>query len=388
MNRTSIGPKSHSRKIGWLCVAALAVVGFCSSGCEDANVKQLQSIQASQAAGKEKRDAIREAFRYLPQLLRMDRKAALREIRYQLNSWSLSVTTPPEWKSAGLLESISGSLRTIDFSNRMTKLEFDEPECEFLLQCQMMNDVSKWVLDRPYQDKLFSAWLEKQKTVLPSDQWNRLEKTLKLFDWAVCNVAISGQAKDVERLTTNSEMPLDDTAPIYRQLPWQTMMFGRGETWQRARVFTQLAFVQGIDSVVLALPSESGATENASLRLWCIGVPIGNELYLFEPQWGLPIPSQTSDGVATLREAKENPAVLRRAKLPGRFEYPVEQKDLGSLIALLDVEPFTVGRTMYTLEKSLTGDNRVRISVNADDFESKLVADEFIQVANRAKINL
>ncbi len=374
MNRTSIRPRTHSRQVGWLCIAALATVGICSSGCEDANVKRMQTIQASQAAGKEKRDAIREAFRYLPQLLRMDRKAALREIRYQLNSWSLSVTTPPEWKSAGLLESISGSLRTIDFSNRMTKLEFDEPECEFLLQCQMMNDVSKWVLDRPYQDKLFSSWLEKQKTVLPTDQWNKLEKSLKLFDWAVCNIAISGQAKDVERLATNSEMPLDDSAPIYRQLPWQTMMFGRGETWQRARVFTQLAFVQGIDSVVLALPSESGATENASLRLWCIGVPIGNELYLFEPQWGLPIPSQAGDGVATLREAKENPAVLRRAKLPGRFEYPVEQKDLASLIALLDVEPFTVGRTMYTLEKSLTGDNRVRISVNADDFETKLNA--------------
>jgi tetratricopeptide (TPR) repeat protein len=340
--------------------------------CEDSNTKRLQDFQARQASSKERRDSIREAFRYLPQLMRMDRKAALREIRYQLNVWSQSVVTPPEWKPAGMLESVSPELRTISFSKRMSKLEFDEPECEFLLQCQMLKDVGKWVLDLPYGDKLFSKWLEQQKSVMPADDWLRLETAMKLFDWTVCNVAIEGQAKDVERLVTNSELPVNDTGANYRQLPWQTMMFGHGETWQRARVFTQLAFMQGIDCVVLALPSETGATENASLRLWCVGVPIGKELYLFEPQWGLPFPSQSSDGVATLREAKENPAVMRRAKLPGRFEYPVEQKDLSRLIALADVEPFTVGRTMYTLERSLTGENRLRISLDADEFEKKL----------------
>lgn len=372
MNRPSLHPNFSTLNPTRFRLALTALVCLMSFGCEDASTKRMQQIQARQSVAKEKRDSIRDAFRYLPQLIRQDRKAALHEIQYQLNAWSQSVTTPPDWKAASLLESIPGSLRTIDFSKRMTQLSFGEPECEFLLQCQMMRDTSKWVLDRPYRDLLFKKWLDQQKSVLSESEWLKLESCMKLFDWAVCNVAIEGQPKDVERLVTNSEMPLNDTAPIYRQLPWQTMMFARGDTWERARVFTQLAFAQGIDSVVLALPSESGATENASLRLWCIGVPIDKELYLFEPQWGLPIPSQANDGIATLREAKENPAVLRRAKLPGRFDYPVEQKDLASLIALVDVEPFTVGRTMYTLERSLTGENRVRVSMNADAFEERI----------------
>lgn len=342
-------------------------------GCEDKNNARMQQIQARQAQGKERRDSIREAFRYLPQLIRMDRTAALKEIRYQLNTWSKSVVEPDSWKSAGLLDSVSGSLRTIDFSKRMTKLEFGEPECEYLLQCQMMQEVSKWVIERPYRDPLFNPWLIQQKSVLAVDDWNQLETTLKLFDWAMCNVGIDGQANDALRLVSNSELPIDDKAPTYRQLPWQTMMFARGDTWERARVFTQLAFIQGIDCVVLALPSLSGATENASLRLWCVAVPIGGELYLFEPQWGLPIPSQSGDGIATLREAKQNPAVLRRARLPGRFdEYPVSQTDLKNLIALIDLEPFAVGRTMHTLERSITGENRVRLSMDADAFEEKL----------------
>ncbi len=378
MNRAHLFPilKSPSlQKFLFGCMALSSVVG--GVGCEDQNAKRLQDIQVKLGQNKEKRDAIREAFRYLPQLIRQDRSAAMKGIRTDLNYWSKNVVESDSWKPSALLESVSGKLRTIDFSTRMNKLEFGEPECEFLLQCQMMKDVGKWVVERPYRDSLFTHWLESQKTVLTADDWNQLETTLKLFDWSVCNVGIEGQSKDAMRLVTNSELPYNDSAPTYRQLPWQTMMFGRGDTWERARVFTQLAFIQGIDCVVLALPSLSGATENASLRLWCIGVPIGGELYLFEPQWGLPIPIQSKDGIATLREAKENPDILRRAKLPGRFEeYPVTQADLKNLVALIDAEPFALGRTMHTLERSITGENRVRLSMDTDALEKRLTKIE------------
>ncbi len=378
MNRTHLFPNLKSpslQKFLFSCMALSSVVG--GVGCEDQNAKRLQNIQVKLGQNKEKRDAIREAFRYLPQLIRLDRSTAMKGIRTDLNYWSKNVVESDSWKPSALLESISGKLRTIDFSTRMNKLEFGEPECEFLLQCQMMKEVGKWVVERPYRDSLFTHWLESQKTALASDDWNQLETTLKLFDWTVCNVGIEGQSKDAMRLVTNSEMPYNDSAPTYRQLPWQTMMFGRGDTWERARVFTQLAFIQGIDCVVLALPSLSGATENSSLRLWCIGVPIGGELYLFEPQWGLPIPIQSKEGIATLREAKENPDVLRRAKLPGRFEeYPITQADLKNLVALIDAEPFALGRTMHTLERSITGENRVRLSMDTDALEQRLTKME------------
>jgi hypothetical protein len=352
-------------------LAMAAALGF-PTGCTDGSAKRLESFQTSQAAGKEKRDSIKEAFRYLPQLIRLDRSAALREIQYQMNTWSKSAKALDSWKAPEMLQTVPVALRTLDLAKRLDKLEFGEPECEYLLQCQMLTKLSKWVLDRPYRDRLFLAWLQKKKETFSADDWNQLEITLKLFDWTVCNVGVDGQPNDVEKLVSYPESPLSDTAPVYRQLPWQTLMFARGDVWQRARVFTQLAFANGVDCVALALPSESGATENASLRLWCIGVPIGKSIYLFEPHWGLPIPSQTDDGIATLQEARENPNVLRRAKIPGFFEYPVEQKDLGTVVALMDLEPFATSQSMHILEKSLTGDNRMRIASNSDTFEERL----------------
>jgi hypothetical protein len=345
---------------------------FIGFGCQDPAQRALEVSMLETAEAKENRDSLREAFQYLPQLVRLDRTVAMQEINYQLNTWSASVSDPPEWSSSELLESIPASLRSVDFANRMTKLEFGEPECEFMLQCQMMRQLSTWVLELSYRDQLFSAWLAEETQRLGASDGAKLETAMKLFDWTVRNVAIVGTPQDSERLLTNPDLPLNDTSPIYRQLPWQTLMFARGDAWQRGRLFTQLCFSHGIDCVVLALPSLSGASENSALRLWCIGVPIGNELYLFEPHWGLPIPAPNGPGVATLRMAKSDPSVLRRAKLPGRFDYPVEAKDLTKLIALIDAEPFVVGRTMYTLERSLTGDNRQRLSMNPDELERQL----------------
>ncbi len=363
--KTRIPPKT-------LFASLLGAVSFFAAGCENENQRKLQKIQSERTLSQERRDSIREAFQYLPQLIRLDRIAALKEIRTELNTWSKNLQSPPEWNSPALLDSIAPSLRTIEFSNRLSKLDFGEPECEYLLQCKMLTEVCQWVLAKPYKDGLFADWLAEQQKSLSGEEAIQLESTLKLFDWAVCNISLIGAPSDAESLVTNGDLPLADDAPIYRQLPWQTMMFARGDRWQRARVFTQLLFSQGIDSIVLAIPSQTGAVENASLRLWCVAVPIGEELYLFEPQWGLPIPSQTGNGIATLKEAKTNPNVLRRANVPGLFNYPIEQKNLETLVALVDCEPFAVSRTMYTLERSLTGENRFRISMDADAFEARI----------------
>lgn len=362
-----------------LSLGALVVAIGCTNKAQD----DISRITARQTIVQERRDAVREAFRYLPQLIRLDRTTALKEIRYQLMTWASSVKPSDDWKSPAVLESVSPSLRSTDFSKRMKSLDFGESECEYLLQCQMLSEVAKWVLELPYRDALLREWMEQKKKELSAEESLRLESTLKLFDWSIMNVGLVGNPKEVEELSTNPDLPLSDNGVIYRQLPWQTMMFAQGNRWQRCRLFTQLLFTQGIDSVVLALPSKTGAVENASIRPWCVAVPIGEELYLFEPTWGFPIPSQKDSGIASLREAKADPNVLRRAKLPGQFEYPVEQKDLETLVALVDCDPFAVGLAMHTLQKSLTGGNRIRITMDADQFEERL-----LKIDNKLSVRL
>ncbi len=186
-----------------------------------------------------------------------------------------------------------------------------------MMQCQLLRDSAQWIVDRPYRDRLFADWLSKKQKELSELDASRLEQTLKLFDWTIRNIALEGGPKDVETLPANPSLPLHDNALGYRSLPYQTVLLGHGDAIERARVFTQMALQLDIPSVFLAIPSKSNSSDNPAYDLWCVGVPIGNEIYLFEPRWGLPIPTEDQQGIATLREAKANATVLRRAKLRG-----------------------------------------------------------------------
>jgi hypothetical protein len=318
-------------------------------------------------------------MKYLPLIMRFDRTTAAKEVLNQLNAWSTPQESSSPWARPDLIDTVATDVRNDSLFDRLGSMEFGEAECEYLLQCQMMSGLGFWVSERPYLDPLFQPWLEKQKQTLPSDEAVAIEKTLKLFDWTIRNVALEGNAKDVEALPLNPSVPLTDLGMGYRALPWQTLHFGRGDAYQRGRVFTQLLFQQGIPSVMLALPMEStkGPLKefpSSSLHLWAIGAVIGNEIYLFEPRWGLPIPNADEPAVATLRQAKSDPAVLRRAKLPGRFDYPINSDDLKSLVALVDVEPFSMSRSVQKLQQSLTGENRMQVASDVNATMTKIAA--------------
>lgn len=346
-------------------------------GCFEDDSREIRLRQVESFEELERTDSIGKAMKYLPFIMRFDRTTAAKEVLNQLNAWSTPREDSSPWKRPALIDTVAADIRNDPLFARLGSMEFGEAECEYLLQSQMMSDLGFWINERPYLDPLFQPWLEKQKGKLSADEGAALEKTLKLFDWTVRNVALEGTAKDVEALPLNPSMPLTDLGMGYRALPWQTLHFGRGDAYQRGRVFTQLLFQQGIPAVMLALPMKT-VTEPlksfplSDLHLWAIGALIGSEVYLFEPRWGLPFPNADEPAVATLRQAKSDPNVLRRAKLPGRFDYPIGSADLKSLVAFIDVEPFSVGRSVQALQQSLTGENRMQVATDVTSIASKL----------------
>jgi len=353
-------------------IAALA-------GCYRNDAREIRLRQTESFEETEQTDSIGKAIKYLPLIMRFDRTTAAKEVLNQLNAWSTPRENATSWQRPAIIETVSPAIRDSELFSRLSSLQFGEAECEYLLQCQMLRDVGFWVCERPYLDPLFQPWLEKQMAKLPVDQALALEKTLKLFDWTVRNIALEGNSKDVEALPLNPSLPVTDLGMGYRSLPWQTLHFGRGDAYQRGRVFTQLLFQQGISAFMLSLPLKptSNGTNlipSSDLHLWSIGVLIGGEIYLFEPRWGLPFPNADESEVATLRQAKSDLNVMRRAKLPGRFEYPIDSENLKSLVAMLDVEPFSIGKGIQILQKSLTGDNRMQIAVDIGSVASQLSA--------------
>ncbi len=339
------------------------VGGLIAIGCKDEWSAARTATPTSGTMSSLSNKSVGEAMNYLPLLMRMDRTVATREVVYQLNSWAQNYPATDAWKPASLLMTLPSTSQQSPLVQQTGAVQFYETECEYLLQCRMMRDVAKWVTGNEYRDPVFSQWLVETGQKLQDADRRKLEATAKLFDWTVRNIALDGEARDAQFLTPNPNWPIDDGGIGYRQLPWQTLIFGRGDAWQRARVFTQLLQQVDLSGCVLAFPGPEGGPD----QLWAIGVPIAGEIYLFEPKWGMPLPGPGESGIATLRQAREDRSVLRRANLPGQFDYPVDAERMSNVLALVDLEPAAMSHAMFALEPALTGENRMRVFVDPTD---------------------
>ena len=106
------------------------------------------------------------------------------------------------------------------------------------------------------------------------------------------------------------------------------------------------------------------STETGELTPWAVGVLIGKEVYLFEPELGTHVPGPDQTGIATLTQAKQDSSVMRRLNVPGFFEYPWTKENVQQNIALLNVLPTGLSVRMSRLQSGLTGERRMRVYVN------------------------
>jgi Tetratricopeptide repeat len=347
------------------------------NGCRENKPDEILTIQRQLESKNARAESANEAFRYVPQMIQLERRAAVKEISYHLNSWKNTLKPNNDWKKTELLSTLPNDWQKSNWAQSIDLMIFEESECDYLFQCWMMHKVTSWLAKEPFRDIVFAPWLESQKGKIADKDFVRLESAMKFFDWTIRNVWADGNAKDIESLMPNPGLPLSDSGKGYTQLPWQTMMFARGDALARARVFSQLCFQESIPVIWLAIP---GGTE---LKLWAIGVPIGDQIYVFEPRMGLPLPGPNQVGIATLRQAQEDESILRRARLPGFFSYAMTNEQSKQVIGLIDADPMSMSKSMFLLENALTGDTRLKLSIDAD-----AVAAEVKKAAPEMKLRL
>jgi tetratricopeptide (TPR) repeat protein len=199
---------------------------------------------------------------------------------------------------------------------------------------------------------------------------------MRLFDWTIRNIQLDAlldrpELPDAPPGMDPALWPLvrAEAGPGYRTWPWQTLLFGRGDAWQRARVFAGLARQQEIDVVMLAVaPAEPGGRA----KPWLTAALIGGQLYLFDTQLGLPIPGPEGDSVATLRQVQQDPSLLRRLDLGQAMQYPMEAEDLSRLMVLLDGPPEALSYRMRCIESQPTSNPLLVLSIQTDRLMSQL----------------
>ncbi len=332
------------------------------------------------------RSSIDTAMDYLSRLEDFEPQQGMMQVAYQLNRWLESASDSDMWEPSPLLEDLPSTLRDLPPLSRLDKREITLDDVLYLREASWMQSISQWVSE--WEDPIENNdWLDALEQSRGEPHAHEVGLTMHLFDWTVQNVQLNplldfpkseGAPPGIDPVY----WPLYQAqpGPGYRTWPWQTLLFGRGDAWQRARVFAGLARQQEIDVVVLAVAASDPSDRP---RPWLTAALIDDELYLFDPQLGLPIPGSETGSIATLDQVRQNPALLRNldVRFPDRaLVYPIQAEELDRLVVLLDAGPEAFSYRMHRIESQPTSSPPLVLAIQPQRLISRLAESDLQQV--------
>lgn len=314
-----------------LLVPLLLIAGC--SGCGDSSTSTFPGEPGGMGAGERAPDALlNNAMDNLRRLEEFASGEMLQQIIGQLNQWAQAQKPPADWRLDPLVATLPPAAAELPAVKGLDQLRFPLSDASVLQEIVWLHAVSGWAR---------------------GEKLDELDRAKRLFDWTVRNIQLE-------------IIPDDQAGQRVGQMPWETLLLGRGTWEERAWVFILLARQQHLDAALLV----AGAPDDPQgqpARLW-LGVLSDRKIYLFDPELGLPIPAP--DGIrlqaagpldiqpATLAQVADDDALLRRLDLDQGRPYPVSSADLGRVVALIEASPVYLSRRMKLIESRLKGKQR------------------------------
>lgn len=366
-------PTSPLVVAGLLVLGSMLLLTGCS-GDSDA-VREIQAQQQARMQAESRQDHLGEAFDLLSRLVELNPERAEREISYHLNRWadskSISDASAPE-----IIRTVNDVLPVELAEERISRKRFKPEDLSHIRDSYLASRILEWVDHERSDDPALADWLAKMETELGEEDYRKLRTATRLFDWTVRNIAFEPKTP-TDPAPPGPSLPLGMKfrGPGYRQTDYKTMWYGIGDSLQRSGVFTLLCRQASIPAFMLAVPSP----DTGELEPWCVGVKIGQEVYLFEFELGTYIPGPGQIGIATLQQARSDAVVLRRMNVPGFFDYWRSKGDIQQCTALLNLVPEAISPRMQLLESGLTGNRRMTLFVDVETLQEEI--DEVAGIA-------
>ncbi len=153
---------------------------------------------------------------------------------------------------------------------------------------------------------------------------------------------------------------------------------GWGSSLERATLFGAVANLLGIDSCMIAVPY--GAQDQQGLRYWIPGALLDGRIYLFDTRMGMPIPGPDGKGIATLGQARSQPALLAALTVKPEFPYDVNAEALKRAEVHVAGSLSMLAPRMSYLQNLMSVSDRINIAVEPaallQRFEAALAAPE------------
>jgi len=252
----------------------------------------------------------------------------------RLNQWSQASqigANAGDWRPDPLLETLPEGLRSLATADALESPAFTlDGDVVFLRDQRWLADIARIVRSGAVDD---------------------LDVAERLFRWTVRSLALGGDPPMV---------PTAATPGTRWFLPGEILLAGRASGPQRAWIFLQLLRHAGLDGAMLA----TGDRATGRPRPWVPAAVIDGEAYLFEPVYGMPIPGPGGVGIATVRQAAADPAVLASLSLPER-PYPLGPRDMQGLSILVAADPWSLARRSHLLDRHVRAAREMRVAVDA-----------------------
>jgi hypothetical protein len=284
---------------------------------------------------------------------------------YYLNEWLSQLEQPAQkFVPDPLLARTPRSYVDVSPLKTLERRRFESTDLFYLQECLWFRDIARRVAPRPAPAEL-ESWLAVLEKKIGISEAERVRSAERLFDWTICNIQLDklppppkAAAAGVGKFDpTSLPAPIrGEKGPGYWQLPWQSLLYGHGDSWQRSRIFILMCRQAGITAHMLGVQDESGS---GAVRPWLCAALIKDQLYLFDAELGFPILGPEGRGIATLEQVIADPGLLRTLDVPGESPYPVTNSELNGIQVLIDVEPESLALRMQLLESVLIGNNRV-----------------------------
>lgn len=356
----------------------LYVSGICLfAACQPAP-PPTESPVAPAGSTTPERDYFDVARDYLAKLDDFDPKQGMVQTAYYLNRWIAGSDDEVAWQVDPMIAELPTELRTIPPVESLDKREFTVEDVKYLRQASWARSISKWVAQRS-DDPDLAPWLKRLEKDRGEQHAYEVALAARLFDWTVRNIQlapllpfpgqVAGPAGGGGAATGVSPIQQATPGPGYTAFPWQTLIYGQGDAWQRARVFMLLCRQQQIDTVMLALDDVRSSPRP---RPWLPAVLIDDDLYLFDTALGLPIRGPGGSGIATLAQVRQDAGILRALDVGTEMRYAEADADWGQLVALLDASPEALSYRMKALELKAAAGEPLFVAVTAEELAKRL----------------
>lgn len=370
--------------------AAILHLGLLAGCRQQTTVEDMEAATVEEKAPEQ--DHFEMGIDFLKMRDRHNLERSASQSSYHFNRWLRGQTADPRWIiDRRLLTTLPDTIRRAPATQEilgdrsLAQLEFQLSDIVVLEETRWLQAIAKYA-SQAGDDHPRLKWIP--ELGLPRRPTQALIAAHLLFDWTIRNVqldellaypktAVAGPAADGSNEDPTAGWPPPMQAipgPGYTGHPWHVLMYGRGDAYQRARVFIGLLRQLRIDAVMLSIDTKIGRAQP-----WLPAVLIENELYLFDPALGLAIPGPGGVGTATLKQALADPAILASLNIGDSYVYPVQHTNLDQVVALLDASPEALSQRMLLIEQHLGAADQMILTVSASELARAVRECEGIQ---------